>query len=281
MVRAGFPRIMPRFTQIPLAFLLAGVLSFSANAEVTVESEQIPNGLTFWANNPDPWPVTGTVTGKSQNARPAREFPYTLVIEKETRKRVATFHQENPQQPYRANVLVNSRPGDHRSRPNPKARYRFPFQSGQSFKVAQSFHGEISHTGKFEFAVDFMMPEGTPVCAARGGMVVKLENDFQKGAWDPALLEKANIIQILHDDGTIGSYGHLQYHGASVSLGQQVSAGDVIGHSGRTGMIHDPHLHFHVELPIDGNNFRSIAFKFEGPKRGGIVPEKDQTYTAP
>ena len=55
-------------------------------------------------------------------------------------------------------------------------RYPFPWRGGP-FRLSQGANGQYSHFGpKNRYAMDIAMPEGTPIIAARGGVVVKTEN---------------------------------------------------------------------------------------------------------
>jgi murein DD-endopeptidase MepM/ murein hydrolase activator NlpD len=90
------------------------------------------------------------------------------------------------------------------------------------------------------------MPEGTPVVAAREGVVIEAEGDYIDGGKDPSLAKKANAIRILHSDGTIGTYAHFRHKGIAVENGQHVRAGEIIGYAGSTGYSNGPHLHFAV-----------------------------------
>ena len=85
-------------------------------------------------------------------------------------------------------------------------RYPLPWRGGP-FRVSQGANGQYSHFGpKNRYAIDIAMPEGTPIIAARGGMVVKTENS-QSGRGTDA---SGNFVRVLHDDGTMGVYLHLQ-----------------------------------------------------------------------
>ncbi len=50
--------------------------------------------------------------------------------------------------------------------------YDLPFQKGKLFRVYQGYNGVFSHQN--EKAIDFTMPEGTEILAAREGMVVQI-----------------------------------------------------------------------------------------------------------
>ncbi len=100
---------------------------------------------------------------------------------------------------------------------------------------------------------------------ARDGVVMQVESDFDKAGLN---LEKfggrANFVRILHDDGTMALYAHLQEGGVLVHVGQRVLAGQQIGLSGNTGFTTGPHLHFAVQVNR-GMQLESIAFRMRGP----------------
>src|SRR5690348_6109735 len=49
--------------------------------------------------------------------------------------------------------------------------YELPYLMGERFCIAQGYGGTYSHSGDAFDSIDFRMPEGTPICAARGGIV--------------------------------------------------------------------------------------------------------------
>ena len=124
--------------------------------------------------------------------------------------------------------------------------YMLPYASGTSYRVIQGFDSRFSHSGVEQFAVDFKMDVGTPVHAAREGVVARIEESNDKGCWQDGCGQYANFIVIMHDDGTTGEYYHLQQNGALVDVGDRVEAGEKIGLSGNTGHTALPHLHFAV-----------------------------------
>jgi murein DD-endopeptidase MepM/ murein hydrolase activator NlpD len=155
--------------------------------------------------------------------------------------------------------------------------YMLPYASGQSFRVLQGFGSRFSHTGTEQFAVDFKMDEGTPVHAARGGVVARTVASNSRGCWKDDCAGYANYIVILHDDETTGEYYHLQKDGVLVKVGDRVVAGQKIGLSGNTGHSALPHLHFGVYRAIDQGQEQSVPFRFlsadgivEQPRRGGM-----------
>ena len=154
--------------------------------------------------------------------------------------------------------------------------YRLPYATGKSYYVLQGYGSRLSHTGPEEYTIDFKMREGTPVHAARGGVVVKMEESHSRGCWRDGCGKYANYIVLLHDDWTTGEYYHLQQYGALVELGDRVVVGQKIGLSGDTGNSALPHLHFGVYRAAPWGKFHSVPVHFSSvdgivrkPRRGG------------
>ena len=154
--------------------------------------------------------------------------------------------------------------------------YRLPYETGKSYYVLQGYGSRLSHTGPEQYTVDFYMHEGTPVHAARGGLVANKEESHSKGCWKGGCGKYANYIVILHDDWTTGEYYHLEKNGVLVEVGDRVVAGQKIGLSGDTGNSALPHLHFGVYRAAPWGKFQSVPVRFSSvdgivrrPRRGG------------
>lgn len=140
--------------------------------------------------------------------------------------------------------------------------YLPPIAPNTSFQISQAFGGSYSHTDEQnKYAVDIVMPIGTPVHAARSGIVLEAEDDFYKGGTNKAYSSEANNIRILHDDGSMAIYAHLELEKAQVYPGLAVTAGQLIGYSGNTGFSSGPHLHFAVQINR-GMRLVSVPFTF-------------------
>ena len=138
--------------------------------------------------------------------------------------------------------------------------YRLPFRKGKKYELSQGWNGKSSHRSESSrYALDFQLNVGEPVFAAREGVVVKAIDWFTKRGGSE-LRNAANRIVILHNDGTIASYAHLDYRGVLVREGERVSKGQKIGISGLTGFTRGPHLHFVVRKERD----IAIPVYFEG-----------------
>ena len=82
--------------------------------------------------------------------------------------------------------------------------------------------------------VDLAGPEGTPIYATRSGTVTIAR--FSKSA--------GYYVTINHGDGYSSVYMHMTTY--TVSVGQSVSQGQLIGYMGSTGISTGPHLHFGI-----------------------------------
>ena len=91
------------------------------------------------------------------------------------------------------------------------------------------FHGRELHRG-----ADITAPGGTPIMAARSGVVLVSTYGSSYG----------NYVTIAHSDGTRSLYAHMSSR--AISAGSTVSAGQVIGYVGSTGSATGNHLHFEI-----------------------------------
>ena len=89
---------------------------------------------------------------------------------------------------------------------------------------------------KFHYGVDLSAPQGTPIIASRSGVVTT-------ATWDSG---GGNYVVINHGDGFSSIYMHMTHY--IVKRGDVVSAGQVIGYVGSTGVSTGPHLHFSITL---------------------------------
>jgi murein DD-endopeptidase MepM/ murein hydrolase activator NlpD len=192
-------------------------------------------------------------------------LPRRVVVEGGGTVLVATARIADPRQDASFRVEAEGVPGDPRGRPQAVA-YRLPFESGTRYAIGQAFDGSFSHSDvQNRHAVDLDVEEGTPVVAARDGVVVQVERDFFESGGDrERLAGRANYVRIMHEDDTMAVYAHLAYESVLVQPGDVVLAGERIGRAGATGFATGPHLHFVVQRN-DGMRLRSIPFRFSGP----------------
>jgi murein DD-endopeptidase MepM/ murein hydrolase activator NlpD len=163
---------------------------------------------------------------------------------------------------------------------NPSRPYRAPFAVGTTYAISQAYPTRITHvTPDSQYAVDMVLPDDTPIYAAREGVVINTRHDSFRGGADPTLLDQANVVEILHDDGTIAIYAHLHWDSIRVRVGQTVARGEYIADSGATGFSTGPHLHFAV-VRNSGSDDVSIPVQFAGFGGSAITPVTNGSMTA-
>lgn len=237
------------------------------NYPFSVETEKDGDGHRIVARNNGPAPVSVKVALVGTHyVSPDRPFPvYAVVPPGGGTLYLGRLRAAMTGVGYSFRTQTTWLLGDFNAAQSPDALYRLPFKDGDSYRFSQAPGGPIStHTSPdSRFAVDIPMPEGTPIVAARDGIVIASEAGQIYGAQVPDLLGKANEVRILHLDGTTAVYAHLKYGGVFVYPGQRVLAGQQIGLAGSTGYSSGPHLHFAVQaVRRNGDQLETVSLPF-------------------
>ena len=171
-------------------------------------------------------------------------------------------------------------PGQPGAEHRPTQPYRLPYALSSSIRVSQTYPVVRTHNDpQNQYAVDFVMPIGTDVFAARDGVVIEVASDFFEGGTDIEVDgPRANIVRVLHDDGTMALYVHLNWNTIRVVPGQRVRRGEYLADSGNTGFTTGPHLHFVVQRN-EGGALVAVPLEFAGPT-GPVTLVTGETYTA-
>lgn len=110
-----------------------------------------------------------------------------------------------------------------------------PIDPGK-FTIAATF-GEVGSWARYHTGLDFAAPIGTPIHATANGVVTN-------SGIGPASSWAGNYVVIKFADGEQMLFAHME--STSVTNGQRVTGGQVVGHVGMTGRTFGPHTH--VEL---------------------------------
>jgi murein DD-endopeptidase MepM/ murein hydrolase activator NlpD len=163
----------------------------------------------------------------------------------------------------------------------PRQPYRLPYALSTAVRVSQTFPDVKTHTDPAsQHAVDFVMPIGTDVFAARDGVVIEVASDFFENGTNLTVDgPRANVVRVLHDDGTMALYVHLNWNTIRVVPGQRVRRGEYLADSGNTGFTTGPHLHFVVQRNR-GGALVSVPLEFASASGAGIALVSGETYTA-
>ena len=255
------------FTFVFFSFLFLTASHQKASAQdkpVRIETNRDGDSIRLVAHNDKPHSVTLTVTDVSgRNFKPRKSLPVQIVLAPKSNKVVLFIDKKEKsggiEISYKSKWVI----GNIDARHNDSYVYRLPYRNNQSYMVGQSHNGSFSHKGNWRYSIDFMMPKGTPIVAAREGIVARIEQSYSEGGPSDEFKNKANYVYIEHSDGTFGEYAHLKQNGVLVQPGMRVQKGQVIGVSGNSGYSSGPHLHFSVSKVLSKGSYRSIPVKIK------------------
>ena len=127
----------------------------------------------------------------------------------------------------------------------PKITTCFPTSS---HRVSSSY-GQRASRGDFHTGIDLCGNCGDPIYAYKSGKVIKTQYSNKS---------YGNMILIEHSDKSQTRYAHLS--SISVTVGQSVECGQLIGRMGSTGNSTGNHLHF--EIIINGKTVNPYSYIF-------------------
>ena len=237
----------------------------------------------WWFRNRLSGPLAVRISlAEADNVVTEPELPAVFILPPNAERELVTVGPMDPRQSWRYRFQTETVPGNPEIAHRPEQPYRPPFAPGAEFNIGQAWGGAFSHTEPHAWhAVDIAMPIGTPIHAARAGVVMDQARWFHRSGLDhDRYAARANFIRILHDDGTMAVYAHLDYAGVRVHPGERVARGQYIGRSGNTGFSSGPHLHFVIQKNRD-MQLVSVPFEFEGPDGRAVQPRERLRLRAP
>ncbi|MGB5063270.1 MAG: M23 family metallopeptidase [Candidatus Competibacter sp.] len=248
-------------------------------ARISIRNRSTPEAPVLAVVNDYYGPVEVEISAKTlKNMRAEPPLPVRMIVPARTELTAVALKPVGARWSY--GYQVRAVMGDPAATHQPEQPYAPPFAPGQRFRVSQAFDGGFSHQHpQSRYAVDIGLPLGTPVRAARAGIIMEVAGDFFDGGTDPKYQTRANAVRVLHDDGTMAIYAHLHPDSIQVAPGQRVKRGTWLANSGNTGFSTGPHLHFAVQRNA-GMELVSIPFEFAGTNGQGITPVAGMSLTA-
>jgi len=250
----------------------------SLPAKLKVVTQRDGEITRFLVRNNETMDMTATIAVGAVNMRASVPLPHTLTVP--AGQTVEAFTLTPTNIGWSFNYTNYYTVGSYDAKHDDSVLYHLPYLPGATFKVTQGYHGAFSHTGPDEYAIDWKMPEGTPVLAARAGVVVSVKDHFAKGGPHRKYEDCANMVVVQHSDGTMAHYCHLAPRSAKVKVGAKLRAGDLLAASGNTGFTSGPHLHFAVFKAKNGHGRETIPVKFRTAEGAGITLMSGKSYRA-
>ncbi|SMO94144.1 M23 family metallopeptidase [Gracilimonas mengyeensis] len=262
-----------------VAFMLMPLMLFQGNEPVSVFKVEGEDEIYVYVRNRHIYPITIEVQFELENLTSQDQFPFNGVIDANDQQKIATLSYQNKSESWKYGSRYRYFMGDIHAKHDSFYAYRLPFKKGLAYRVNQGYNSTFTHKDNLSYSLDFDMPEGGEVYAARDGLVVEFEESNNLGGPLDKYMDKANYLTIMHSDGTFADYIHLKKDGVLVETGQEIRRGQLIGYSGNTGFTTGPHLHFTVKKTKQGGGFVSLPVRFHTID-GVMKLEEGALYTA-
>jgi hypothetical protein len=266
--------------EVALADPVQGFRALSTDTAARVTTRREGNVVRVCVENSELSEITVTFDFSVVNLKGGVAFPHTATFPP-GKTEAFTLSAIQPDMPWHYSYTNYLKLGSREAIHDDSAVYHLPYAPGRSYTVSQGYNGCFSHQGANQCSIDWKMPEGTEVRAARGGRIVKVKDDSDAGGGTMQFDPYNNFVLIRHEDGTLGHYCHLKKGGVKVTPGQIVRAGEVIALSGNTGFSSGAHLHFSVFKTKDGRQRISLPVKFEDANGRAVTLVEGQPYRAP
>lgn len=279
-MRTVYDRIRAFALIVPASLACNAAIAACPDGWLNFEKSAGNGQVILTAKNMSDIPLTFTMDLDLRRLSASRNSTFTDSLQPNESRDVVTLTRSTESRPgnyqYTTRCTIGNKDADH----DDDVLYRLPYAGGTSYRVIQGYGSRFSHTGREAYTVDFYMKEGTPVHAARGGVVARTVESHSIGCWESGCGAYANFIVVVHDDDTTGEYYHLQQDGALVEPGERIIAGQLIALSGNTGHTTMPHLHFGVYRAIANGREQSIPVRYISA--GGIIskPRSGGRYLA-
>lgn len=247
--------------------------------QVCVYPTAAEEALVFRARNAAPVVATVSLSFELlQNLRLTDSVPIVREVPAGSNLVLTRLRRVDPAAGVDARPRVEIDLGSDSTRHDPGVVYAMPFGGDEPRRLVASYGSAVHRVEEF-YALDFAMPEGTPVLAARAGVVALVQDGLDGAAPEGELVGRANLVVVAHADGTLASYGYLR-RGVAVAVGDSVARGQLLAYSGSGGSPPSPHLHFHVGTRLIASQGRTIRVPFQSPT-GGIHDLREGSWCLP
>jgi len=234
----------------------------SAQLQLKVYFERANDSVHIYADNGMLCPVSLKLMLDKTNMDCSPYCPDIVAVPQNASKyKLVTLSPSSPKKATKFSYKYQSFLGDVTKADYDKEyNYYLPFEKSKEYLLFQGYKGVESH--KNQNAIDFTMPEGSNITAAREGKVIRVVQNHSISCTEERCKEFNNSVTVYHSDGTFAEYAHIKQNGSLVAVGDVVKAGQAIAKSGNTGWSTGPHLHF-VVYRFNEDGMQSLETKFK------------------
>ena len=130
---------------------------------------------------------------EADNVQSEPVLPAQIVLPAQTEKRLLKIKAKDPGQTFSFRFAYQSMIGPPLTQLPTEVDYYPPFPQGLEFVISQGFDNDQTHDKPpNQFAIDIVMPIGTPVLAARGGKVIGMQDGFHGAGQSERYLTRSN-----------------------------------------------------------------------------------------
>ena len=235
--------------------------------------------MLFYLQKLTPGIITMRIEVSGDNVATTAQMPYIRTLDDTARVQAFVVTPRDETGAFNYEYSYQAQYGRLDAEHDDTYRYALPYAPGTAHPVVQGYDSDGTH--RRLNAIDWTMPTGTPVHAARGGLVVAVRDSMRGSGITRAMQGRSNFVFVQHEDDTIGVYGHLHQESAVVAVGDRVQRGQMLARSCNTGYSTGPHLHFEVFRLGDDLLPITVPVRFDvdsAPPRG-LTPGRQ--YRAP
>ncbi len=140
---------------------------------------------------------------------------------------------------------------------------------------SRAFYNNVTGMNISDFHDGIDMTSGNYVVAYADGKVIESRNNVTGYS---EVLASGNYVKIDHGNGLFSIYAHMKYGSVTVSVGQQVQKGQIIGQVGATGFATGAHLHFGICKNGKWVDPKPYMLKTEEVENNNDTEEYDKYY---
>lgn len=196
------------------------------------------------ADNDEYCPVAVKIDFSLDNLKSSNGNHKIFIVPARTKRNVITELYSIKKERYGFSYKTLSKFSGYLNKVDTSYVYQLPFKVDNKINISQGYFGKRTHIRTR--ALDFALPIGTDVYAAREGVVIDVIDYNTKTCYRKECNKYNNVIIIYHKDGSFSEYVHIDTNSAKVKEGEKVFRGQLIAKSGKIGWSSGPHLHFGV-----------------------------------